>query len=140
MRKGLLLCPPALLAGDGGQHPFISAWAAQEQVHRVVADMCCHLFTLCNRVIQIKAPHECAFSLQGSWDLNLSVENTWDTLMSLPQLRAGLGLGQSSSAWLSVQGLMGREDPSWPNHPLAVPPPVQPLHHLPAHQVVQQLP
>ncbi|NXP36578.1 PROX1 protein, partial [Leiothrix lutea] len=47
-----------------------------------------------------------------------------ESLALLPAGRDGhrLGLGQSSSAWLGLQGLVGREDPNWHNTLLWVSP------------------
>lgn len=62
------------LTGRRGRMAPTSARAAPEQVLKAMADLGCQVFALCSRGIGIKAQHECASSLQGGWDLNLSGE------------------------------------------------------------------
>jgi len=145
-REGDALVSPHLAGGSGGMAPA-SAGAAPERVLRAMADPGCQVFALRSRGAGIREHHERASPRQGGWDPSLRRERHCRhpsvTVLAGASAPPGQGWvwGQASGAWLGWRGLTGREAPRRRNaRPRALPPAVQPLHHLPAHQVVQQLP
>lgn len=112
------------------------AWAALKWVLRAMADLGCWVSALCNQDIGIKAHHECTSLLLGLWDLNLSRER----YLHHPRVRVLAGAFAPSGHGCAWGALWVRRVPAGITPIPRLSPAVQPLCHLPAHQMVQQLP